>query len=279
MATFTVDGVDLFYTDTGVPDGADPGASAVVLVHGWGCDSHDWLFQHDPFAEHHRVVALDLRAHGRSSTPATGLDGTSPDYTAQRYAADIAALVGALALGPVVAAGHSLGGSVVAALAVENPELVRGCVSVEPAYGQDATSMDFLRGAADQFGTLEGNALAAQLQGATEPNTPAWLKTWHARRTLGAHPATLRDTFRGMYCVDDQISGQPATDPYLHRRTAPVLAFHRLPTMAAWERRVLDDAGHPASHVVVWEGAGHWLHQERVADFNALTLAWIADLP
>lgn len=267
MPVIDVGDARLFYTDSGgngVP---------LLLVHGWTCDSHDWVFQLDSFEQRHRVIAVDLRGHGRSS----GAEGgdAEHDYSAQRYAGDLAVLVDQLDAGPVVAVGHSLGASVAAALALEHPHLVLAMVAVEPAYGQDPATVEWMRRAAEQFGDDAGNALAAQLQGATEPLAPAWLQTWHRRRTLGMAPGLLARTFHDMYFAASQISGQPATDAYLARRTCPTLAFHRLPAMAAWERSTLH---HPASRVVSWEGAGHWLHQERPAEFNALVVEWVAGL-
>ena len=44
---------------------------------------------------------------------------------------------------------------------------------------------------------------------------------------------------------------------------------------AAWERAQFK---HPASRAVGWEGTGHWLHQERPAEFNSLLLSWLAGL-
>jgi pimeloyl-ACP methyl ester carboxylesterase len=34
----------------------------------------------------------------------------------------------------------------------------------------------------------------------------------------------------------------------------------------------------PLSRAIAWEGAGHWLHQERPAEFNALVSKWLASL-
>jgi pimeloyl-ACP methyl ester carboxylesterase len=267
MPVVDVGAARLFLTDSG--PAVDPAGAALLLVHGWTCDSHDWSFQLEAFERQHRVIAVDLRGHGRSSAPAA-------DYTAQRYAADLAAVLGHLSAGPVVVVGHSLGASVAAALAVEHRDLVRAMVAVEPAYGQDEATAQWMRQASARFGSAEGPALAAELQAATEPTTPAWLKTWHRRRTLGTDPALLARTFHDMYFADDQFSAQPNCDAYLARRNCPTLAFHRLPAMAAWESGILR---HPSSRVVSWEGAGHWLHQERVPEFNALVLEWIAELP
>src|SRR5438270_11163706 len=97
--------VRLFYTDDAAGD------PPVLFVHGYSCDSHDWTWQLPYFTERHRVVAVDIRGHGRSSAPAAG-------YTPTRFAADIAELLEQLGTGPVVAIGHSLGGVIVSALAV-----------------------------------------------------------------------------------------------------------------------------------------------------------------
>jgi pimeloyl-ACP methyl ester carboxylesterase len=266
MGFIEVQDVRLWFTDSGeIPGDTGP---PLLLVHGWTCDSHDWSFQLDAFAAVHRVLAVDLRGHGRSSAP-------ERDYTAQRYAADLAELLARLTIDQVVVVGHSLGASVAAALAVQRPQLVRAAVSVEPAYGQDEATVEWMRGAAMRFGDEEGNALAAELQGATEPLAPAWLRTWHRRRTLGTDPALLRETFWDMYFSEDQFSGQPQTDAYLAGRRCPTLAFHRFPHMADWERGV---TSHPESRVVSWEGAGHWLHQQYPVEFNSLVLTWIAQL-
>jgi pimeloyl-ACP methyl ester carboxylesterase len=43
-----------------------------------------------------------------------------------------------------------------------------------------------------------------------------------------------------------------------------------------WEESV---SPHPYSTAVAWDGVGHWIQQERAAEFNALVLDWIAGLP
>ena len=113
--------VSLFYTDAGAGD------PPILFVHGYSCDSHDWSWQLPHFASTHRVIAVDLRGHGRSSVPEDG-------YDPSQYAADLAALLERQSVAPVVAIGHSLGGAIVSALAVEHAEMVRAVVVVDPAY-------------------------------------------------------------------------------------------------------------------------------------------------
>src|SRR5699024_7475189 len=89
--------VSLFYTKHG--EGGPP----ILLVHGWACDSDDWIWQIPDLAKRHTVYAVDLRGHGHSSVPREGYRGTD-------YANDLSRLIAALGCGPVVVVGHSLGG-------------------------------------------------------------------------------------------------------------------------------------------------------------------------
>lgn len=98
MAFLPVNDFEMFYTD-------DAGDGPVLLfIHGTACDSHDWDFQIAHFAGTYRVLAVDLRGHGRSSAPSTG-------YDARQLCDDVATLIDRLGCGPVVAFGHSLGGT------------------------------------------------------------------------------------------------------------------------------------------------------------------------
>lgn len=137
----------LFYTD----DGAGP---PVLLVHGWSCDSHDWSWQFEAFSEHHRVIAADNRGHGRSSV-------TTDGYRPRTFAADLARLVQSLDAGPVVAIGHSLGGVIVSALAVEHPELVRAVVAVDPAYAIPVARRETILQMIDAYRAPGGHELAS----------------------------------------------------------------------------------------------------------------------
>ncbi|QYN18798.1 alpha/beta fold hydrolase [Amycolatopsis sp. DSM 110486] len=253
---------ELFYTDQGTGD-------PVLLVHGLACDSHDWLFQFDAFTAGHRVLAPDLRGHGRSSAPAWG-------YTPQEFAADLAGLLDQLGTGPVVAVGHSLGGNVVSALAVARPDLVRAVVAVDPAYGTSQATAAALANLSEQLGTYEGNEIAATAFAALEPSAQPWLRSWHGRRITGMEPRVLAEAFHRIYFGDGQFGVRPASDEFLAARSCPVLAVHGSAELADWERSL---CAHPASQAVAWPGAGHWLHQERADEFTTLVLDWIAKLP
>src|SRR5918992_298242 len=75
------DGVALCYEEAG--EGEPP----ILLVHGWCCDHTYFAPQFEHFAERgHRVVAMDLRGHGKSDKP-------DQHYTMQAFAADLPSAV------------------------------------------------------------------------------------------------------------------------------------------------------------------------------------------
>jgi pimeloyl-ACP methyl ester carboxylesterase len=83
------------------PEGAVP----VVLTHGWGVDNRAFYYTKRALSMQHRVVAWDLRGLGKSSRAGRN------DYSLDAMADDLAAVV-ALAGGPAVVLGHSIGGMI-----------------------------------------------------------------------------------------------------------------------------------------------------------------------
>ncbi len=252
--------VRLFYTDEGSTD------PPVLFVHGYSCDSHDWSWQIPFFAENHRVIAVDNRGHGRSSVPDGGYDHGD-------FAADVAALIEHLGCAPVVAVGHSLGGVIVSTLAVERPDLVQAVVCVDPGY---LIPDEMAAGLAPLIDALMGDdpipAAQAMLGGTYSPASPPALKTWHMRRIAGmpAHvlSQTLVNLLQGMALASNSA-------PHLARRQCPVLTLYTDPGRAAVEAGLMADS---RSRAVSFEGSGHWLHQERPAEFNHLVEGWLQGL-
>jgi pimeloyl-ACP methyl ester carboxylesterase len=66
------------------------------------------------------------------------------------------------------------------------------------------------------------------------------------------------------------------SEPYFARIQCPVLSFYVDPVRAAVARAVFT---RPPSRTVCFEGSGHWLHQERAVEVNALIEAWLTTLP
>jgi len=108
-------------------EGADPGAPAILLVHGLaGQLDHFTYGVTARLAGRHRIVAVDRPGCGYS----TRAPGTPADLRTQ--AAILAALIDRLGLDAPLVVGHSLGGALALALALDHPRHVGGLALVAP---------------------------------------------------------------------------------------------------------------------------------------------------
>lgn len=94
----------------------------VVFLHGLGSSADDWALQVPAFAERHRVITLDLRAHGQSQFAGA--------LTVEQMAADVAELLSRLEAAPAHVVGLSLGGCVALALGIHHAGWVRSLTLV-----------------------------------------------------------------------------------------------------------------------------------------------------
>jgi pimeloyl-ACP methyl ester carboxylesterase len=110
----TDDGVDLHVEI----DGDEDAPLTVVLSHGFTARLVEWDIQRAALRDRARLVLWDQRGHGRSGW--TKLTAATIDRTGR----DLGQVLDATApTGPVVLAGHSMGGMSVMALARQRPEL------------------------------------------------------------------------------------------------------------------------------------------------------------
>ncbi|KAB8162978.1 alpha/beta fold hydrolase [Streptomyces sp. 3MP-14] len=247
--------------DTGAPAG---GAGAtLLLVHGWGGDRHEWDAVAAALADRHRLLAPDLPGHGATRA-------RPGRHTPRLVAADLAAWLDAGSVGPVVAVGHSMGGQVVAALAVDHPELTRATVTVATGFGGTAT-LDQLRSEQAAL-EREGAAWAARFADrASGPATPPEVTERHRRLLAAADPAVLAAYREAMYLAPDAFGRRPAAEAFLRGRRCPALALHTSAEAAAWEAAL---PGHPLSTQLTWPDCGHYVHEERPAEVAALIEGW-----
>ena len=117
-----------------VSDGGNGGVP-VVFVHGLAGDRTHWKTQLEHLRPNRRAIAFDMRGHGESDKP----DGA--DYSIDGIAADVEAVVDALAVNRFVLVGHSFGAGVVAAYAGANPDRVAGLFFADPIGDQRTASM------------------------------------------------------------------------------------------------------------------------------------------
>lgn len=89
----------------------------IVLLHGVTLQAAVWAYQLRDLADRHRVIAVDLRGHGRSEPGRRGM-------TIAAMADDLADLLEALDLREATVVGHSMGGMTVLRFCRLHPELL-----------------------------------------------------------------------------------------------------------------------------------------------------------
>ncbi len=128
----------------------------LLLLHGTGAASHSWAPLMPLLAEHFDVIAVDLPGHGLSEAAAT--EGMS----LPGMASGVCNLLKAIDSTPVLAAGHSAGAAILAAMCLDQQLSPRAVISVNGA-------MLALPGMTGMFFSGSARLLAAI------PQVPSWL--------------------------------------------------------------------------------------------------------
>ena len=110
MSFVQTNGITLYYELHG-------SGSPLVLIPGLGYDGWMWHRMIPGLAEHFQVIRIDNRGSGQSDAPPGA-------YTAQMLAADVVGMLDAFGLPQAHVMGHSMGGFIAQALAIDYPERV-----------------------------------------------------------------------------------------------------------------------------------------------------------
>jgi 3-oxoadipate enol-lactonase len=109
------------------PGAADGDYGTIVMLHGAGGDAEQWSYQLTHFGGRYRMVAPDLRGHGRSEKPHTA-------YSLEEFLWDFGQVLAQLKVRePFVLMAHSFGGPVAMTFAAAHPERVSRLVLVATA--------------------------------------------------------------------------------------------------------------------------------------------------
>lgn len=146
-----VDGAEIFYEIHG--DGPP-----LVLLHGGVTPSTTFGAPLEAMAKTHKVIAIHLRGHGRSTD-------TDAPWSSEVMADDVAAVLGHLGIGKARLMGYSLGAAVALQVTIRHPELVEKLVSVSVAFSTDGDYPEVRQA----FAEMSGKAAAIGQQLAASP--------------------------------------------------------------------------------------------------------------
>jgi non-heme chloroperoxidase len=246
-------GVKLPYVEQG-----DPSGVPVLLLHGitdsWR--SFEPVLPHLPDSIH--AFALSQRGHGDADRPAAG-------YRPHDFAADVAAFMDALEIGPAVVVGHSMGASTAQRFAIDYPGRTLGLVLV----GSLATwrsHPDFVELWDSVVSTL------------TDPIDPGFVREFQESTLAQSVPPVFFETIvRESLKLPARVWRAVLLEGLLETDFSGELGKIEAPTLIVWgDQDDLTRSGQEVlaaaisgSRLVVYPGAGHavhWEEPEPVAD-------------
>lgn len=269
--------------DVSTPDGgtihyAEKGEGRpLVLLHGVTLRHDVWAPQFHQLADRYRVIAVDLRGHGRSEVGALGLG-------LPRLATDLATLLEALDLRDAVVVGHSMGGMTVMRFCGDHPDVLGERVAAIALVATAAHQAvpPYLEGVLRRVltsgkGQVERGAALPTRRVVSRPTVrlvfgdrphPRAVDIVH-QMTTSMHDAHLIDSLLGIVEHDARDALRATRTPSLVVvGTRDVLT--PVPASRAMARLM------PGSELVVLPRAGHQLMQERPDELAELIDALVA---
>lgn len=244
-------------------DGAAARRGTAVLVHGV-CGWHRTWWRVGPAlaARGWRVIAVDLRGHGRSPR----IEGT---MTVASWAVDVIETIERIGE-PVAMVGHSLGGSVTAEVIATRPDLVTRAVLEDPPAVSRVGDVAWLERLAAEVATATTSFDAEVARELAE--NPAWD---HEDARQDVEGKTLAD-------IDAIVASFTADVGTRVLDLAPTLTAPVLYLLAAESRSVFPStararlaAGLPPTSEIRVTNAGHTIHRDRFTDYVDAVAGWI----
>jgi len=264
MPIANINGVDLNYEVTGQGE-------AVVFLHGMTGSTQDWTNQIAALSSKYKVVALDMRGHGKSGAPAR-----EEEYSIPIFADDVFNLLRMLDIKECCLGGHSIGGFIALQFALEHPDMLAALVLVDTSSGQFAMDPSFaqLRQKQDELARSQGMEAAFEFSIANNPMMIERLKQ---------HPEQKEVTRRKMLMtsVDGSIYGMSAIGKW--EAVTPMLSEIKVPALIYWGEEDLGfteavqvlKKGIADSELVTFKGVGHNPHEEVPDAFNEALLKFL----
>jgi esterase len=251
---------------------AAPGSEArtpLIVAHGLFGSARNFNTLGRGWAAGRRVILVDMRNHGASPW------ADAMDYPAQ--AGDLADAVERLAGGRALVLGHSMGGKAAMALALTRPELVAGLIVADIApIAYTHTHLPYVRAmrAVDLDRVRRRSDADPMLADAVpEPSLRAFLLQ---NLLVEGGAARWRLNLEAIEREMPVLTGWP--DDWPHRRyDGPALMLHGGASDYVPEAsRARIGELFPGAEIEAIEGAGHWLHAEKPAEFAAAVERWLA---
>ncbi|MCB1719447.1 MAG: acetoin dehydrogenase dihydrolipoyllysine-residue acetyltransferase subunit, partial [Candidatus Competibacteraceae bacterium] len=239
------------------------GDQTVLLIHGFGGDLDNWLFNLGELAAKHTVYALDLPGHGQSSK-------TLSDNTLDSLARTVLEVMNALDIEQAHLVGHSLGGAISLKTALTAPAKVASLNLIGSAALGPDINKGYIEGFIKGQSRRDMKPVLQQLFADPALVTRQLIEDILKYKRLDGVSQTLQQLAEGVFANGQQ--SEVLRDQ---------LASLEIPVQAIWGAQ---DQIVPARHaedlpatvtVTVLDGYGHMVQMEAASEVNRLLLAQI----
>jgi pimeloyl-ACP methyl ester carboxylesterase len=256
----------------------------LVLIHGISLQAAVWSPQLHQLGDRYRVLAMDVRGHGRSHA---GADGFGRKVAAQ----DLATMVDHFDLHDAVIVGHSMGGMILMEFAGDFPDQV--AKRVAGLVFMDTAAYQLLPNPALPIAKVLGRQLKERFEGGRPVPHPQFGEddfSWvFARLAFGQRPSAkaIGQVCRFLEAMPQSTSLPSYIDLLDHDARTVLAATHTPSLVLVGSRDVLTPVFTarrvaqllPHARLEVVPGAGHQLMQERPDEVAALLDDFVAALP
>jgi pimeloyl-ACP methyl ester carboxylesterase len=253
----------------------------LLLIHGITLQAWVWSPQLHQLSDRFRVIAVDVRGHGRSTV---GSDGVGREVAAR----DVAEVLAHFDLREAVVVGHSMGGMILMEFAGDHPDVL--AERVAGLVFMDTAAFQILPPLVQPVGKAMGRRLVGRVEaGKPVPQRQigdddmSWFMT---RLAFGADPpAKAVDQVRRFLAEVPQSTSLPSGVDLLDHDARDALAATATPSLVlvgsrdlltpVWAARRIATFL-PDARLEVLPGAGHQLMQERPFEVAELLDAFVA---
>jgi pimeloyl-ACP methyl ester carboxylesterase len=238
----------------------------VILLHGLGGSTQNWMYNIGPLSQQYRVIVLDQIGFGRSARPAI-------NYRVRTYVDFLEQFYQTLNIERATLVGNSMGGWIAAIFATSFPEKVDRLVLADatgyaPPPGFDYKSLYGLNPS-----TREGMKLMVGKVFFNKAfTTDAMINQFMAQRMTAGDGYTINSLIESVIRGEDFLESKQ-----LQQIKAPTLIVwgreDGLTLLAEGERLKKDI---PNSKLVVFDQCGHFPQIEKAAEFNAAVLEFLS---
>jgi pimeloyl-ACP methyl ester carboxylesterase len=264
MPVANINGVNLNYEVAGQ-------GQAVVFLHGMTGSTQDWANQIAVLLPKYKVVALDMRGHGKSAAPTT-----EAGYSIPILAEDVFGLLNLLGIRKCCLAGHSIGGFIALQFALSHGDRLAALVLVDTSSGQFGSDPNYaqLRQKLDELARSQGVEAAFEYDASNNPMRIERFKKHPELRGVSRQKVVMTSVAGYIYGPRAIAKWQPVT---------PRLSEIRVPTLICWgdedtpfvEAVKILEKGISGSVLVTVQGVGHNPHEEAPEIFNQALLKFL----